>query len=254
MREYRTIVNWKDRDDPVVAQIITLKQTGASLRDIQIALGGRCSHETIRKYLSRLAETFGKSVFAPQIKEWTSKQIASRLKCLRSVINSLCAAGAITGCRKKSFANGTWLINETGVAQLKKHPSVSKRLTCAACRKKFKPKPHSRAKTCSKTCSKQHAAELRKLLIANEPVVEKLQGKALRIWQAVQKCSQRTSWVTIEQAAATTTLTPMQVRWYVMRGIIASKHNTKKRFRTKRKNVRLCALNQVKVLAKILAS
>ncbi|MCE9643098.1 MAG: hypothetical protein K8Q97_02100 [Candidatus Andersenbacteria bacterium] len=254
MREYRTIVNWKDRNDPVVAQIISLKQAGASLRDIQTAIGGTCSHETIRKYLSLLVKRFGKKVFAPQQKEWTSKQIASRLKCSRGVINSLCASGAITGCRKKSFANGSWLINETGVAELKKHPSISKRLTCAACKKKFKPKPHGRAKTCSETCSKKHAAQLRKLLIATEPVVEKLQGKALRIWQAVQKCSQRTRWVTIEQAAATTTLTAMQVRWYVMRGIIASKHNTKKRFRTKRKNVRLCALNQVKIMAKILSS
>ena len=214
---------------------------------------GRYSHETIRQGILKIQSSFGKRIFTPDKKEWTARQIASKLRRAHTLVASVCSSGDITGCRKQGGdANARWLIDETGLKELRRHPLICKKNQCVICSRKFKVKT-TRPKTCSPKCARVHAAQLRSRLVENKLDTNALSGKALRVWQAIQRCAEPKKWVTIGEAATKTNLTEMQVRWYVMRGIITSKpHPTRNSGRGER--VTLCAFNQVKVMARVIAS
>jgi hypothetical protein len=164
MRIYKTTVAWNNPHDPIVKSIIGLARDGRTLREIWCSIGKICSHETVRKWLTRFPDMFGADVLNSEKNELSPREAAKKLHSTPQLICTLCNSLKITGCRKVGHGPGRWLITEEGLTQLHRHPAISHKMKCEVCKRTFKSEK-IRKKTCSEKCRATREKKLAKKLL-----------------------------------------------------------------------------------------
>lgn len=213
------VCNWLKLDDCTTRTIISLVKRRATLRQIGEAIG--VTYERARQLIGHIAAKHGEGVFVLSEPIWTAVEAAKELKVTAAVVNVVCASGDVSCRRRGTTGRGHWLINDSGMKALQRHPLVTQERTCVVCGATFK-HDGARVITCSDKCWGERRRRRLERSVSEQPTLTSLAGWYRVLWQELQTHSipEDDEWLGLGEAARRTGLSNMQLVWLRRRKVL----------------------------------
>lgn len=218
-----TVRNPKDRIlIRMVRQRIPLELIGKSLK---------ISKQAVSTRKGKIALEYGENVYTPTRPTWTPTEAATEIHASLQIILRLCAEGVISCRRRNSDAHhSAYLITQTGLKQLQRHPDILQQRMCIICTTLFHHKGTG-ALMCSDECVRIREKQLLESHHADKPDSTRLVAWRKKLWERLEKHSlnEHEEWVSATTARAITGLSKGQLVWLRTQHIVRTiPHPTRK--------------------------